>query len=75
MRVGGERDTFDPDGMVQFQHDRKLELRMAAVGSLAVPPPATGIDMPVIPGRGTRAWTNRHLNLTRSLADVDAEKR
>ncbi len=74
MRVGGERDTFDPDGLVMFQFHRKAELLQYRAGDSRIDPPATGVEMPIIPGRGTRAWHNSHLNLTRSLADVDAER-
>lgn len=66
MRAGGEPDQFDPDGMVMFQVKRRLELNIGAE-------PATGVVMALPPGRGTRGWTNKHLNLTRSLADVDRD--
>lgn len=72
MKRNGDPDQFDPHGYVAFQQARRRELRAWAEGDPTAEPPATGIaGFGYTPGRGTSAWTNRHLNLTRSLADVD----
>ncbi len=45
MKRGGERDVFDPSGMVMFQFHRKAELLQHRGGDTRVEPPATAIKL------------------------------
>lgn len=45
MRLGGERDDFDPDAMVMFQFHRKAELLQHRSGDTRVEPPAEPIKL------------------------------
>ncbi len=60
--------------MVEFQTRRRRELELWATGyRQGIDPPGTAIK-PTDPGEASKAarwWTASHLNLTRSLADVD----
>lgn len=60
------------ESMVLFQARRRRELEAFARGDRSVPEPATGIR-PADPAQAckpARWWTDSHLNLTRTLADV-----
>lgn len=68
--------SMKADGMVSFQIRRRAELRRLEMGDLSVPRPATGIQ-PADPAQAQKRahwWTDTHLNLTRSLADVWARR-
>lgn len=45
MKRGGERDVFNPDGMVMFQFHRKAELLQYRGGDTRVEPPAEPIKL------------------------------
>jgi hypothetical protein len=60
------------ESMVKFQVERREALRRLEFGDLSVPRPATGTQPADLAQASKRAhwWTDTHLNLTRSLADV-----
>lgn len=66
----------DSTSMVVFQVQRREELRRLEFGDLTVPRPATGIQ-PKDPAEAAKRfhwWTDSHLNLTRTIADVWARR-
>lgn len=58
----------------EAQHARRIELRRWREGDRTVPPPATFIRLD-FSNMASGRWTSSHMNLTRSLADVDREGR
>lgn len=57
----------------EAQHARRVELRRWRAGDRTVPGPATVIAIDF--SFASRRWSAAHINLTRSLADVDREGR
>lgn len=61
--------TFNITGWAQ--EERRFEMKLWALGSWSAPAPATVTPTPEQMTRlGGRRWSQAHLNLTRSLADV-----
>ena len=58
----------------EAQSLRRMQLRRHAEGDMSAPPPARPVAM-TFNNFAHHRWSDSHMNLTRTLADVDKERR